>query len=289
MISFAQNREDVVLERIFRDKLTGFYVDVGACHPVYESVTYHFYLRGWSGVNIEPQPDLFTELLHERPRDVNLNVCVGRGSGRRKLYVTSDRGTSTLDESLGRRYRLEGRLTGAIEVEVASLNDIWRVHVGAREVDFLKIDVEGFEAEVLSNVDFDLVAPLVLVVEAIHPTSRVQTNHLWEEPVLARYTLFYFDGLNRFYHRSDIPLDHGRHGTPPNVLDRFKSHREHLAEQASRHLEAENASFREQLQNLSTLLAQKDAALQHAAEAYAELESRFKQQLKDLQQAAGKS
>jgi len=62
MISYAQNFEDVILERIFKDKESGFYVDIGACHPVYDSVTYHFYLKGWSGINVEPQPGLFPSL-----------------------------------------------------------------------------------------------------------------------------------------------------------------------------------------------------------------------------------
>src|SRR5690606_19442183 len=121
MISFAQNYEDVILERIFRDKERGFYVDVGACHPVYESVTHHFHLRGWRGVKIEPQPQLFQELRNERPQDINLNLCAGSNPGRARLYLTRDEGTSTLDRNLGRRYAMEGRLSGDIEVEVRTL------------------------------------------------------------------------------------------------------------------------------------------------------------------------
>lgn len=288
MISFAQNYEDVILERIFKATDSGFYVDIGACHPVYDSVTHHFHLRGWTGVNVEPQSELFAEFQRTRSQDINLNVCVGTQSTHRTLYVTADRGTSTLVGSLGRRYRLEGRISAEIEVPVISLNEMWRQHVGGRRVDFLKIDVEGSESEILEGADFDLVNPLVMVVEAIHPTSRVPMHQHWEPLLLAHYRFFYFDGLNRFYHRLDWPFDAERFSLPPNVLDAFKTHREHLAEEACRHLSVENESFREQLQNFERWLGQKDAALEHAAKAYAELESRFQKQLQDLERGAGK-
>src|SRR5690606_10234895 len=123
----------------------GFYVDIGACHPVYDSVTHHFYLKGWKGVNVEPQPELFSELQAKRPRDSNFNVCIGAEPGKQSLYVTSDVGTSTIDPALGKRYRSLGKVVDEIEVSVITLNDLWRETVGAGKVNFLKIDVEGLE------------------------------------------------------------------------------------------------------------------------------------------------
>ncbi len=69
-VSYAQNGEDVVLARAFRDRREGTYVDVGAGHPVEDSVTYAFYLAGWRGVNIEPNIDLHQQLELARPEDV---------------------------------------------------------------------------------------------------------------------------------------------------------------------------------------------------------------------------
>lgn len=80
MISYAQNAEDVVLRRVFADVGEGFYVDVGACVPVDDSVTFHFYERGWSGVNVEPDPRFAAELSAERTRDVKRAGC-GRVGG----------------------------------------------------------------------------------------------------------------------------------------------------------------------------------------------------------------
>jgi peptide methionine sulfoxide reductase MsrB len=59
IISYAQNREDVIIDAFFPDLKKGFYVDIGAADPNYDSVTKFFYEKGWSGINIEPNPQLF--------------------------------------------------------------------------------------------------------------------------------------------------------------------------------------------------------------------------------------
>ena len=74
MISYAQNREDVLLARVFHDVKAGFYVDVGANDPEHCSVTKHFYDLGWRGINFEPGR-VFEKLAAARPRDINLNVA----------------------------------------------------------------------------------------------------------------------------------------------------------------------------------------------------------------------
>ena len=77
MISYAQNFEDVVLARLFAGRNSGFYVDVGAADPVNLSVTKWFYDLGWSGLNIEPNKQLFDRLAAHRSRDINLNCGAG--------------------------------------------------------------------------------------------------------------------------------------------------------------------------------------------------------------------
>lgn len=271
MISYAQNFEDVILERIFRSVEQGFYVDIGACHPVHDSVTQHFYLRGWRGINVEPQSVLFAEFERARPRDINLNICVGRTAGRKTLFITSDRGTSTLDEHLAERYQNSGRVVNEQEVSVLPLNELWLHHVGQRWVDFLKIDVEGFEEEILAATDFVLVRPRLLLIEAVQPESHVPSHEAWEHLVLPYYNLLYRDGLNRFYIRKGDPLDSQQFCAPPNVFDTFVGYREHLAAEASRHLNEQVRAQQEQLGAYEKLLAEKDAALHDAAHAYSHL------------------
>ncbi|MEI7747230.1 MAG: FkbM family methyltransferase, partial [Actinomycetota bacterium] len=94
-VSYAQNREDVMLWRALSSVAQGFYVDVGANHPSHDSVTKAFYERGWSGINIEPLQKHYEELLLERPRDINLQVAAGAHEGEIDLYDSLVRGLAT--------------------------------------------------------------------------------------------------------------------------------------------------------------------------------------------------
>jgi FkbM family methyltransferase len=283
MISYAQNFEDVILERIFKGVEAGFYVDIGACHPVYDSVTQHFYLKGWNGINVEPQPELFAELQLYRDRDINLNLCIGNSTEQQTLHITSDLGTSTLVPSLAENYLKTGSVSQAINVEVIPLNVLWEKHVSGREVDFLKIDVEGYETAVLESVDFSLVTPQMLVIEAVHPITHAPNHHEWEHHLNRHYQFCYFDGLNRFYRRKDLNLPASCFNSPPNVFDQFKTYREHLAEEAQKHLQAETESHFTRIQHLEAMLEQKDGALADASAAYQTLRSQFDEKLAELQ------
>jgi len=96
LFSFAQNREDVLLHRLFSGQPGGFYIDVGAAHPDFHSVTKPFYNLGWHGVNIEPVPVLFEMLREDRPRDVNLNMGLSNHEGTLTFYeVPGQIGSST--------------------------------------------------------------------------------------------------------------------------------------------------------------------------------------------------
>ena len=91
-ISHAQNCEDIVLDRLFKTKKEGRYLDVGAGDPDFESVTKLFYERGWRGINVEPNPTLYERLKTARPGDLNLQVALSDKPGRANLYsVTQTR------------------------------------------------------------------------------------------------------------------------------------------------------------------------------------------------------
>ncbi|WP_199430722.1 FkbM family methyltransferase [Qaidamihabitans albus] len=225
MISYAQNAEDVVLARVFAGQGTGRYVDIGAGDPVLASVTNHFYEQGWSGVNVEPIPAKAQELRQARPRDVTVAVAVGAEPGKATLHVVADEwGWSTLDGELAREYRRDRRWrVDDVEVEVVTLADLLGEHPG--EVDFLKIDVEGAEREVIAGADWTRHRPRVLVVEATRPGSPVPAHEQWEPLLLeVGYRCALFDGLNRFYARADDAEALARLAAPANVFDEFEPH-----------------------------------------------------------------
>ena len=83
LVSYAQNREDIILDGFFKNENQGFYVDIGAYDPDIDSVTRYFYNKGWRGINIEPQQERLDLFLSKRPDD--LNICAGISNKNTKL------------------------------------------------------------------------------------------------------------------------------------------------------------------------------------------------------------
>lgn len=221
-VSFAQNREDVVLFRALKDVERGYYIDVGAHDPSVDSVTRAFYDRGWRGINLEPSPFWFSRLAAARPRDINLNLAASNTDGELEFDDIADTGLSTSNAVIGRHYREAGiyPVTRRL-VAAASLKSICAAHAVA-EVHFMKIDVEGTEHAVLEGMDFKAVRPWIVVVEAIDPISLAPTHGEWEHLLIdAGYEFVLFDGLNRFYFDSRRPELGARLAAPANVCDNF--------------------------------------------------------------------
>ena len=100
-ISYAQNYEDVLLNRVFKDKTQGFYIDIGALHPTFDSVTKAFYDRGWTGINIEPIKEFYSIFIKDRPRDINLNIAISNTESNLDFFeVLGQPGNSTLNKDI---------------------------------------------------------------------------------------------------------------------------------------------------------------------------------------------
>ena len=230
MISFAQNFEDVILERIFGDIENGCYVDVGACHPYYDSVTKHFYQKGWRGLNVEPVPELYKLLVEDREFDFNVNCAIGEQAETTTLFITDSLANSTISGDIGQAYSEKNTVVKTLDVEVKTLDQVIADTIGSQHIHFLKVDVEGFEKQVLSSVNLAELKPDVLVIEATLPNSQTPSYQVWEHLILDHYQFFYFDGVNRFYHHKAFQLDVAKVSLPPNVFDRFKTYQSVNAE-----------------------------------------------------------
>lgn len=226
MISYAQNGEDAVLNRLFGTQATGRYVDIGAANPVHDSVTKHFYDLGWQGINVEPVPALFSTLAAARPRDLNLQVTVGKEAGHAHFWVAPQThwGWSTTNPAVVEELRSQGVEFEEIEVQTITLASLLEQNPGP--VDFLKIDVEGGERDVVEGADWNRFKPRVLVIEVLSPTSGTKEADAWEQILLdAGYRVALFDGLNRFYAQHDDDEALAALAAPVNVLDESEPYR----------------------------------------------------------------
>jgi len=219
MISYAQDGEDVMLRRVFPEDRTGFYIDIGANDPVINSVTKHFYDRGWRGINVEPISDLCDRLHATRPYDINLNLGVSDRVGQLTFHESPDLpGWSTFSTELARSYRDRRMTLREYPIPVTTLAHICEEHVTG-SIDFLKIDAEGFEREILTGNDWTRWRPKVVVVEDAWPDR-------WEHLLIdAGYVLAHRSKMNRFYTRvEDGPLAE-RLRPPLGSDDDFVRHR----------------------------------------------------------------
>ncbi|MDX2156339.1 MAG: FkbM family methyltransferase [Hyphomicrobiaceae bacterium] len=205
-LSYTQNLEDYHLSLAFAGQASGFYIDIGGGHPVADNVSLWFYERGWRGIIVEPQSALVTLYAHVRPRDTVFGGLVGRANGEAALHVFPRlHGLTTTVAAAAEGSRVHGDDFVTVTTPMTTLASLCEAH-GVEEIDFLKIDVEGAEGDVLAGNDWTRYRPKVVVAEAIEPGSNAPAHAAWEPILLdAGYRFRLDDGLNRFYVAAERP------------------------------------------------------------------------------------
>lgn len=204
MISYAQCGEDIYLDRCFKGKGSGFYIDIGASHPVTSNPTYHFYQMGWSGINVEPTPFRLSELKRARPRDMNIGCAISKKTGVSNFNITTSADhISSLGKISDDLISSHNCSVKEIQVEVMSLSELCEQYVEG-DIDFLKIDVEGSEHDVLIGANWIKWRPKVVLVESVDAATKEPNWNIWEYILLSNNYLFaFFDGVNRYYVASE--------------------------------------------------------------------------------------
>jgi FkbM family methyltransferase len=202
--SYAQHLEDYHLAQAFAGQCSGFYIDIGAGHPVADNVSCWFYLQGWRGLIVEPQAALVELYGAVRPRDIAEGCLVGDRQGEVDFHIV-DRlhGFSTMRPEVARQVQTLGVRSQVKTLPITTLAALCERHQIGR-IDFLKIDVEGAEFEVLMGADWQRWRPRVVLLEALAPGTLAESHREWEPFLLDQgYTFVLFDGLNRFYVASE--------------------------------------------------------------------------------------
>lgn len=192
--SYSQEGEDIVLNRIFEGKSSGFYVDVGAHHPRRFSNTYLFYKRGSRGINIEPNPDAIKLFQLKRVGDINLCVGVSDSAGKITYYQFDEPALNTFDTEVvnSRVMNTPYKLKSTSEVSVERLDSILEKYLPANgQIDFLSIDVEGFDFAVLKSNDWNRFRPKCVLIEALNTSlEEFIKGEIFEYMQNKQYVLF---------------------------------------------------------------------------------------------------
>lgn len=183
--SYSQEGEDLILRRLFDGRRAGFYVDVGAHHPLRFSNTYFFYRLGWRGIDIEPDPEIALAFRLFRPRDLYLQAGVAESPGKLTYFRFDDAALNTFDRELARqREQVAGRRAlPPLEVPVERLDGILdRLLPPSTVIDFLSVDVEGMDLAVLRSNDWARFRPRCVLAEAL---SQRSVEHLMQSGLAA--------------------------------------------------------------------------------------------------------
>lgn len=227
MIAHGQNFEDVLLWRAVGHIESGFYLDIGAQDPVSESVSRLFYEAGWRGIHVEPTAAYAAKLRANRPGETVIEAALSDKPGVLTLYEIPETGLSTGSMEIAHNHEKLGFSHKPVTVPCITLEHVF-AQCQARDIHWLKIDVEGMEPHVLNGWGNASARPWILVIESTVPMSSVPSHGEWIDLVLARgYKEVFFDGLSRFFISAEHPELETAFATPVNVFDGFQISVEH--------------------------------------------------------------
>ena len=164
-ISYSYGSVDLLLEHIFKNQSHGFYIDIGCQHPVMNNNTYLLYKKGWNGINIDLDKKNIDLFNFYRKRDLNINFAISSREGERELFFYHDKSAiNTLEKSVANHQRAQVKEIKKVKtktlnsiIENSKFNDL--------TIDFLSIDVEGHELDVIKGFDLKKYKPKVVIIE----------------------------------------------------------------------------------------------------------------------------
>ena len=182
-ISYAQEGEDLFLERIFDNQKNGFYVDIGAHHPIRFSTTFLFYKKGWRGINIEPFPNSKKMFDIFRPRDINLEIGISNVEKTIIYSIFQESALNTFDIDMANIRKKESKLINKVEIPVNKLKNILEKNLPKNQkIDFMNIDGQGLEISILDSNDWEIYRPKFLLLEYL-PSQGKSVESVLKDPI----------------------------------------------------------------------------------------------------------
>lgn len=205
--SYSQKGEDLMIDKYFNHKKKGFYIDIGASHPTKLSNTRFFYDKGWWGINVEPNPTRIGLFLEQRKRDINLNVGIGSRIKKAVFYRFEGAALSTFSEKEAKTLTKVGyKLKDQMKIQMQRLENIMKRYVKS-DIDFMTVDTEGLDLEVLKSNDWKTFRPKLLVIETIdfidllvNPKKVSERKNIISSYLRSKgYREYFSNGLNTLY------------------------------------------------------------------------------------------
>ncbi len=165
-LSYSQEGEDVVLASLI-NKPHGYYIDVGAHHPMRLSNTYYYYKQGWNGINIDAAPGSMAMFQELRARDTNLEIAISDSESICDFYIFLEGALNTFNKELAEKYlRIGNKLKEIIKIPTKTLASVLQDYLPKdQKIDFMNVDVEKFDTQVLISNDWNRYRPKVIMIE----------------------------------------------------------------------------------------------------------------------------
>ncbi len=201
--SYAQNGEDLLLRAIFGSKSFGFYVDVGAHHPCFLSNTHYFYRRGWHGINIDAMPNSMKPFRKLRKRDINLELAISNKKQSETFYIFNNSPNNTFSSEYAEELKKDPsyKLIAEKKITTTTLSEVLDQYLpNGTVIDFLSIDAEEYDFEVLKSNNWKQYRPRVVVVEAHNFSLKSpEKNAIYKYMLTNNYQLHYVSWVNLFF------------------------------------------------------------------------------------------
>lgn len=177
----SQFGEDEFILSLFEKNFKGKFLDVGCYHPTRHNNTHLMYKKGWSGINIDLNPLTIELFDFMRPRDININIGISDSESEKKLYFIDELNTqNTLDENqlnfLKNHHKIKDDEIIEKKIETKNLNTILDEYK-FYYIDFMNLDIEGHELNVLKTMNFEKIKIKYLCIEMIDHNEKSFENN----------------------------------------------------------------------------------------------------------------
>ena len=203
----AQSGEDKYIIKLFDEDFKGKFLDIGCYHPTRHNNTYELYKKGWSGINIDLNPLTIELFDFMRAKDVNINIGISDKDAEKELYFIDELDTqNTIDknqlEFLKKHHNINQDQIIVKKIQTKNLETILNEYQ-FYNIDFMNLDIEGHELQVLKTLDFKKIKIKYLCIEMIEHNEESILNVKNMKDLLKEnnFKLIKNFGFNHIYHR----------------------------------------------------------------------------------------